>query len=308
MITDEIIKKESALELPSGSAIAGYAYIRGYSEQPTKNGGTFLAGQMNCIGNISFKVWGGNTLNQMVAESVADKICYIHGEVNEYAGTKSIIIKDCTPYIGDELIPDMFFEQKYDAEDLWKRLCDIITKNCTPEGVKVFEMVIAPIKERFMKEYAAVSHHDACMSGLIAHTTKLIRIAQIIKFYPTLSKVIDKDTLFVSVALHDIGKVVEYNNGSISELGMKMSHLTLGMELIRPFKERIIDLKGEGFYEDLESVIQQHHGEYGERPRTLVAYIVHTLDGLEAKLTDIEDAVEATTSNQVKVAEYKLSF
>ena len=36
MITDEIIKKESALELPSGSAIAGYAYIRGYSEQPDR--------------------------------------------------------------------------------------------------------------------------------------------------------------------------------------------------------------------------------------------------------------------------------
>lgn len=308
MVRDEIICKEDALALPSGSPVVGYAYIRSYTEQPTKNSGTFLAGHMNCIGDIPFKVWGGTTLNQMKETPLADTICYIHGEVNEYAGSKSIIIKDICSYTGDELVPEDFLELKYDAEELYEKLHTLISHNVSTEALTVFDMVITPIKERFCKEYAAVSHHDACMSGLLAHTTKLVRLIQIMKFYPEISRVLDKDILFVGSALHDIGKTLEYNNGSVSDLGMKMSHLTLGLKLLEPYKNDIIRLKGETFYSDLESIIQQHHGEYGERPRTMVAYIIHIIDGLEAQLTDIDDIIGSASSNQVKVADYRLSF
>ena len=52
-------------------------------------------------------------------------------------------------------------------------------------------MVMNPIKERFKIEFAAIAHHDACVSGLVAHTCKVVRVAQIIKFYPVLMKGID---------------------------------------------------------------------------------------------------------------------
>lgn len=308
MKSNDILVKEEVLQLPSGSPVTGYVYIKSYTEQPTKNGNTFLAGQVECIGSIPFKVWGGDCLNRLVAESYANSICYIHGEVNEYAGSKSIIIKDCNIYSEHELQPDDFFEKRYDADEYFSKLIKLIKNNCSEEAYKVFEGVIFPIAGRFCKEYAAVAHHDACASGLLAHTTKVVRLAQILKFYSELSQVIDKDTLFVSAALHDIGKTLEYTNGTISPIGMKMSHLTLGLDLVSPHKDKIIELKGEKFYDDLVSVIQQHHAEYGERPRTLVAYVVHIIDKLEAQLTDLNETVRDSTSNQIKFDEYKLSF
>lgn len=308
MIKDEIITKDNVMAAVNGTLIVGYAYVRAYTEQVTVNGGPYYVGHLSCIGDVTFKIWGGPVFDKVKENPINDTICYLHGEVNEYAGVKSLIIKDVTPYVGDELVTDDFLEQKYDAEDLFAKLQTIISHNVSTEALTVFTTVIAPIKDRFCKEYAAVSHHDACMSGLLAHTLKLVRLAQILKFYPELSRVIDKDILFVGAALHDIGKTVEYNNGSISEMGMKMSHLTLGLKLLEPHKSTIVELKGQSFYDDLESIIQQHHGEYGERPRTLVAYIIHIIDGLEAQLTDIDDIIANATTNQVKIETYKLSF
>ena len=308
MIKDEIIIKYNVMSAVSGTLIVGYAYVRTYMEQATKHGGPYYVGHLNCMGDVSFKIWGGPVFDKVKENPIGDTICYLHGEVNEYAGVKSLIIKDVTPYTGDELTPDDFLEHKYDAEDLFAKLQTLLSHNVSTEALTIFTTVITPIKERFCKEYAAVSHHDACMSGLLAHTLKLVRLSQILKFYPELSRVIDKDILFIGAALHDIGKTVEYNNGSISEVGMKMSHLTLGLKLIEPYKTDIISLKGQPFYDDLESIIQQHHGEYGERPRTLVAYIIHILDGLEAQLTDIDDVIANATTNQVKIVDYKLSF
>lgn len=308
MDKDEKLVKDQVLGLPHDSSVVGYAYINSYTIQPTKNGGTFLAGSMCCNGNVPFKVWSGPTYDKMMEESVAGKICRVNGKVNEFNGIKSIIIDTCTVYNGNELEVDEFLEHKYDADDLFNRLHKVLENNCTTDGVKIFDMVIEPVKDRFCKEFAASSHHDACANGLLAHTFKTVKLTQILKFYEAIDKTIDKDILFVSAALHDIGKVLEYNTGAITPIGMRMSHLTLGVGLVSKFEKEIINIKGADFYDSLISVIQQHHGEFGERPRTLVAYIINIIDGLEAQLTDINDMVSSATTSQVKLGEYKLSL
>ena len=305
---EELMSKQSVMEAANGTKVAGYVYVRTYSELPTKNGSMYFAGKLEMVGAVDFKVWAGNTFNKMKETNMANNICHINAEVNEYNGTKSLIINDIQEYTEDELLPEMFFEQKYNPDELWSSLNKILAGNCSPEGIAVFNLVIEPYKERFMKEYAAISHHDACMSGLLAHSRKVVFIAQIIKSYPNIFKSIDRDLLYVSAALHDIGKTQEYTNGSISEAGKKMSHLTLGLEMIRPFHDQIVELKGEDFYESLQSVIQQHHGEYGERPRTLAAYIIHIIDMLESQLTDIDEVICSATSDQVKIEGCILSF
>lgn len=257
---------------------------------------------------MQFKVWGGNTLNSMKEVSLQGTICHIHAELNEYAGMKSLIIKDCSAYTGDELSIMDFLDRKYDGEDMYNRITKLITNNCSDEAAKVFSIVMNPIEERFKNEFAAIAHHDACVNGLVAHTCKVVRVAQIIKFCPELIKGIDPDVLYVGCALHDIGKTIEYKNGSITEIGKLMSHLTLGLDLIKPYKEQIIALKGERYYNDLLSVIQQHHGEYGERPRTLAAYVISIVDGIEARLTDINEATAQATSGMVKIEGSKLQF
>lgn len=307
-LKEQILLRDDLLSYTNETSVEGYVYINNYTTQQAKNNTTYIVGTMSCSGNIQFKVWSGATHNSMVENPVSNKICKIKGKVNEYNGSKSIVFDTCVPYEGTELEIDDFLEHKYDSEDLFKKLHKMIENNCTAEALSIFDTVISPIKDRFCKEFAASFHHDACAGGLVAHTFKTVKLVQIMKFYDTISEVVDKDLLFVAAALHDIGKVLEYNTGVVSSIGMQMSHLTLGVELLKPHEEYIVTKKGRDFYNGLLSVIQQHHGEYGERPRTLVAYLIHLVDGLEAQLTDINDAVESALTRQIKIEDYKLSF
>lgn len=304
-----MLDKKSVMALANGTVVNGLVYVREYSKLLTKNNSNYIGGTLECVGSIPFKVWSGETYNKMMADSYEKVICKVNAEVNDYNGTRSLIIKLIEKADGTDIGCEAFFEHKYDPNELWNSLINILNANCSPQAVEVFNTVISgEVKDRFIKEFAAVYHHDNCYNGLLAHSTKVTRLAQILKFYPTLQKAIDKDTLFIGAAIHDVGKILEYSNGAISQEGRMMSHLTLGIFLVAPYKDRIIELKGAKFYDDLMSIISQHHNEWGERPRTLVAYIIHVLDKLEAQLTAIQELVVSSTSDNISYEELKLSF
>lgn len=304
-----MLDKKSVMTLTNGTIVNGLVYVKDYTKLPTKNGSNYIGGTLECIGAIPFKVWPGETFNKMMADSYEKTICKVNAEVNDYNGTRSLIIKLIEKADGTDIGCEAFFERRYDANELWTGLTNILHSNCSPQAIEVFNMVISgEVKDRFVKEFAAIYHHDNCYNGLLAHSTKVTRLAQILKFYPTLQKVIDKDTLFVGAAIHDVGKILEYSNGGISPEGKMMSHLTLGIFLVAPYKDRIVQLKGAKFYDDLMSIISQHHNEWGERPRTLIAYIIHIIDKLEAQLTTIQELVMSSTSDDIKLEDLKLSF
>ncbi|MBR3599861.1 MAG: hypothetical protein IKL53_08270 [Lachnospiraceae bacterium] len=305
-----ILTKENIMSMKADTVIEGYILIRTYQEKPTSNGtSTFLTGTAEGIGAVPFKVWKKKeAFDTMKSTDLSNRICKILGAVSEYNNSISIVIDNIEPYEGDELTFDQFIEKRYDEDELWEKLNKVITSMCTPEAVEVWCAIITPIKDRFRKEYAAVNHHDNCINGLLAHTCKVVRIAQVIKFYPTLQDAVTSDALIIGCAVHDVGKVLEYNNGTVSEQGKLLNHLTLGLGLIMPHKDKIVSLKGQDFYDTLLSVVQQHHGEYGERPKTLAAYLVHLFDMLESRLADASLAVETSLTDTIKCDEFHLRF
>lgn len=308
-VPEGVITKQMFMEAPNNAVMNGLVLIRSYTEKPTSNGtSTYLYGTAEGVGSMPFKVWSGKTLQDMKQNDYTGKICEVKVSVNEYNGVRSLIIESLTPYKGTNYKQSDFLEKKYDADELWTTMLNVIAKNCSQEACDIFKLIIKPIEERFKTEFAAINHHDNCVNGLLAHTTKVVRISQIIKFYPVLQDAVTNDVLIIGCALHDIGKVLEYNMGNISEQGKILNHLTLGLTMIMDKRDDIVRLKNEEFYNTLLSVVQQHHGEYGERPKTLAAYIVHLIDSMEAKLTDASEAVEAATGDTIKCEDFYLRF
>ena len=111
--------------------------------------------------------------------------------------------------------------------------------------------------------------------------------------YPNITSKVNKDLLYLGCAIHDIGKVYEYNNGLISSQGKFISHLTSGILLLDKYREDIVMLMGEDFFYSLMSIVSQHHGEYGEKPRTIAAYVIHILDLLDTNLTTLDLSCES---------------
>ena len=306
-----MILKKDIEGMSDGTRVNGLAVIQNVEERLTRNqSSTYLTGNLQCCGAVSYKIWSNAACFNEVrgnSDSYTGSVCDIIGRVNVYEGQTSIVIESCRVATGDN-VPDAmdFYESKYDGEKYWNILRSTLQKNCSDPAVKVFDLVMKEYKGSFMKEFAAVNHHDNCKSGLIGHTTKLMKLEGILNMYPEIVKRSGgKDVLYIGGALHDIGKVFEYHNGSISNIGRHLCHTIVGTMVVSGYEKEIVNLMGEEFYLNLISIISCHSGEYGEKPRTVAAYVIHLLDTLESQLASLEDI--ASSPQQLYVDGFKLN-
>ena len=308
-----IIDKKEIIKLDEGSFVTGYALVQNYSVLTQKNGGHYISGQLQVGGQLPFKVWSDVSSDSAFAclmgstDEYKNTICMVKGKVDKYGGVTSLVLTGIEAVNTDEvgLTESDFLEEVYNLESWWGMLEKVLKKNCSEKAYQLFIDLVAPVKERFTLEFAAVSHHDNCKSGLLAHTTKVVRMASFVKLYPEVVNRVTPDALFLACALHDIGKIYEYSNGVVSNDGQMLSHHTFGVLFLNENSKVIQDTMGEKFFYMLLSVVEQHHGEWGERPRTVLAYVVHLLDNLEATLTSLNTLV-ADSNDKVIYNGYKL--
>lgn len=309
-----ILKKEEIVKLPDRTSVTGYVLVQSYSVMPQKNGGQYIGGKLQAAGDLGFKAWSSTLptsayMKMLGEEDFRGKICFVDATVNYFGGEYSLILNSikAVEQGKDGLNKSDFFQSVYDENIYMRDLRALLKKYCSPNAILVFELLMKDHEERFKLEFAAVSHHDNCRSGLLAHSSKVTRLATLIKMYPAIMKKVSLDLLFVGTALHDIGKIEEYSDGSISEIGVKLSHHTMGVLMVNEHREKITELMGEDFFYGLLSIIEQHHGQYAEHPRTVAAYVIHLLDAMEANLQSLNDLILNSVGSQVQFDGFKLS-
>ena len=65
------------------------------------------------------------------------------------------------------------------------------------------------------------------------------------------------------------------------------------------------------FYRELQAIILEHHGEFGERPKTIYAYLVHVIDLLDSRVSGLQRVLEGLPLGEattVSFDNYKLRF
>lgn len=304
-----ILKREELIKKQDGVRVQGYVLIGNYTKQPTKNGSFFLSGTLECKGTMQFKVWANSgCFSDMDSYGFAGKICYVAAKVNEYQDNISLILEECRAVDEEscEFSKADFLADKYDIPSYLNSLLATIKKNVSDEAYNLYVSIMRDYIEAFKTEFAAVNHHDNVKGGLLAHTAKVLKIASIIRLYPEISVKVGADLLYLGIALHDIGKVVEYSSGTVSGVGQLCGHTTIGVMILNEHKSEIVSTMGEEFYYSLASIISQHHGEYGEPPRTVAAFVVNQLDCLDAVLTGINQKLEIN-KDTISYDSWKLS-
>ena len=307
----KVLNREEVMKLRDGERVDGLVLIQSMSVLPQKNGGKYISGNIQIKGQVPFKVWS-NTYEDsafMVLSNILDsknKMRSISGYANYYGGTFSLIIDEVKSLEITGYSEMDFLEEVYDIKVWSNKLMSVLKKNCSDGAYNLFEELITPVFDRFSTEFAAVKYHDSCKTGLLAHTTKVTKMSTILAMYPNIVKRLSPDLIFLSCALHDIGKIYEYNNGTISDGGMRLSHHTYGVLFLAENKEKIVSVMGEDFYISLLSVVEQHHGEYEEKPRTLIAYVVHKLDELDSVFTVLDSMVKDSNGEQLQYLNFKL--
>lgn len=306
------ITKDDLSKLQHGTKLTGNILCINYDIKLQKNGQEYVTGTLHAEKDIQFKVWGSNTnlVNEFKTRDLKGKVINIDGEGNSYNGTISVILND----IGIEGItntPDDFLIQKYDIDAYFKALSELVKATTSEQGFALATRILfnnTELNEQFKKAYAAISHHDNCRGGLLAHTFKVVRLmAFCTEQYPNmflaksdnLSKDDKKDLLIIGCLLHDLGKVVEMNMG-VYQPEAVAKHGYLGIEILYAYKNDICGTYSDQWWYTLCSILLQHHGEYGEKPASLAAYFVHMIDLLDSRFTYLTDMI-ANSPEQDKI-------
>ena len=292
--------------------ITGLILIKDYTRKTTKTGSYYLDGLAELKGQMPIRVWSNsNAFNQMVEHDYRGVVVNIDGKTNNFGGMnlilESVVALDMS---STSIQKSDFFYTRYDINGILKSLDASIKKSVDTDTYRIFRMILSgDILERFKNEFAAKMMHDNCRGGLLAHTCKVVYAVNLIKRYPNIMSFEGSlDLLILGAAIHDIGKIYEYTDGTIQGLGRLVSHHTFGVELLLGYKDAIIKLKGEEFFYRLCAIVEQHHGEFEESPRTIEAYLIHLVDKLESDLQMIDQALENfNRGDQITVNNFKLS-
>lgn len=154
-------------------------------------------------------------------------------------------------------------------------------------------------REKLMYYPAAQKNHHAEMAGLLYHVKRMLMMAErACQVYTNL----DRELVMAGVILHDMEKLneIESNNMGISTgysfEGKLLGHLVQGVKKIDSLSKEL------GIPEEkavmLEHMILSHHyePEFGSPKRPLFpeAEMLHYLDVLDAKMFDMQEALDKT--------------
>lgn len=288
--------KQFIKDLAHGSRVSSIFSVK-YKHPPRgyRNGFMFTVGLADMSGEIEATYWGGsnpNTVHEVYDSFKEDDVISVSGIVGTFKERLKI---DVDPDSGG-----MAPAEEYDADwfvarstrDVDELLLTILKTAESMENIHLQELLRSFFKdadfvEKIKKAPAAMYIHHACIGGLLEHTLNVLNICEgVWDIYPSM----DRDLLLSGAILHDIGKIQEFKvttNIKISEEGMLLGHISVGLEMLQ---HRIREL--EGFPEELamklSHIILSHHGkgEYGSprEPQFPEAAVVHYADEMDAKI------------------------
>ena len=253
-------------------------------------------------GEISGKKWDVSDEElPSLAQIKAGDIIKIRAQVTEWNGLKQFRVMrirrkaDNDPVEISDFIkaapekPEAMYQyilekaQNFQDEDLKKLCVKVLTEN----------------KEKLMYYPAAQKNHHAELAGLLYHIKRMLmngeRMCQV---YTNLNE----DLVMAGVILHDIEKLneIESNELGISSgysfEGQLLGHLIQGVKLLDRLTEELNFPREKAIM--LEHMILSHHyePEFGSPKKPLFpeAEILHYLDIIDARMFDMQDALDKT--------------
>lgn len=227
-------------------------------------------------------------------------IAFVELAVQSYNGSKSFLINSIIPNTDTDITAADFVRlPPVDIDQMYLEICEMVRNSADDCGGKYAPLsdlaldILEKNKEEYISSSAAIAMHHNLRGGLIYHSYRMVKAADAIC---NIYGILDRELMICGSALHDIGKIWEYNttvtgDASFTPDGVMFGHLYLGA--------RKIEMASYNFkcnpekVQLLEHMILSHHGtqEWGAVacPATAEAMALHLIDNLDAKMYSYEE-------------------
>lgn len=273
----------------------GFLLVRSSDQRESAKGGKYL--DMNLTdrtGEINCKMWDGT-----VAPPPAGSVIKVRGTVQEYNGRMQLRIERMRPSTPEDnvdlsrLVPCA--PEK--PEDMMQEITDTVAGFKSEDLRKIVWEMLRLSGDAIYWFPAGQRLHHAERSGLLHHTTGMLRLAEhVIEAYPWLNG----DLLRAGVILHDLSKITEMKSdemGNVSDYsrdGLLIGHLVRGVAQLAQAAKNV-GVEGEVVVL-LEHMIISHHGEaeFGSprKPMFPEAEVLHWIDLLDARMNEMQGVME----------------
>ena len=279
-------------DLEDGQRVRGVYAVRGRELRRKKNGEPWLRMTVgDATGTTEAVCWDDAEIRYALCTTGSP--VHVSGifETSERWGSK-IKITELRAAAADEYeLNDLAVPSDVSVERLEADLRDLLETVQNGELRELLDLFFAPGCEtwaRFRDAPAAKTYHQAYRHGLLEHTLSVAQaVSAAANFFPG----IDRDVAVTGALLHDIGKLLAYNDDplaiDLTDAGRLQGEIPLGYYTVRRAIEDI-----PGFDPHLAQcvlhIILSHHGqlEHGSPvvPATREAVLVHMIDNLGGRL------------------------
>ena len=277
----------------------GFLLVRSAEKKADKNGRIYV--DMNLTdrtGEINSKIWNWDE-KETVPEGGG--VIKVRGSVQEYNGRMQLRIEkwrmatDEDPLDMNTLVPSA----PRSAADMRGEIEETLASLKNEKLKKLTEEMLREAGDALNWFPAAQRMHHAERSGLLHHTTDMLRLAKgMLEVYPWLNR----DLLLAGVILHDLGKLEELKSdksGNVTDYtreGQLLGHLVRGITNLNRAAERV-GVGGETLVL-LEHMLLSHHGEaeYGspKPPMFPEAEALHWIDMMDARMNTMKGVIDKT--------------
>ena len=274
----------------------------------TRNGKYFFEAKIQDVnGEAMLKYWGSSDKERVkeVYNSVKeDSVIYAEGRVSEFNGKIDFSVTEGKLKVlskGEYDISDFIRKSERDLEEMYSELKKHIDSVQDQELKRILAEFFndKEFVEKFKGAPAAMYIHHGWDSGLLEHTLTVLNIClELTKTHSDL----DKDLLIAGAALHDIGKIEEFEVTTqikVTDKGNLLGHVTLGVQALTRVLDRLSI--SESTKNKLLHIMISHHGkvENGapKPPMTPEALLIAKADDLDASLATMLDAQKTAQTN-----------
>jgi len=273
----------------------GFVLVRMSEQRTGSNGGKYLDMTLaDRTGEMNGKLWDGNVLPPPTGSVIK-----VRGLTLEYNGRLQLRIEKLRALEpGDEVDMSALTPSAPESPEVMLEELDAAIESLNSEPLrKIVAGLVARYREQLSFYPAAQRIHHAERSGLLHHTTGMLRLAKaVLPLYPSLNA----DLVLSGVMIHDLCKVEEMDSDSLgvvrdyTENGLLLGHIVMGVARIGEVAAAQ-GVTGEPVTL-LQHMMLSHHGEenYGSprKPMFPEAELLHWIDLLDARMNEMQTALD----------------
>jgi 3'-5' exoribonuclease len=253
-------------------------------------------------GEIRAKVF--QDVDTLKLEFDAGEFVKIQGRSNTYQGRTELILDKIRRVMADKDKTDGFREEDCirsaprPADEMWAELVGRVDSVSDDALRALLRAIVDQHAAKLRIWPAARTVHHAYRSGLLEHILKIMEVSLFLADQYGARR----DLLIAGALLHDIGKRREMSYDLTTDYtveGNLVGHIVIGVGMLRDAASQFPEVTQQTLLE-IEHLILSHHGELElgspVKPMTVEAFLLATVDNLDATLHQIRRAVEEDDS------------